>query len=150
MENKNILDFIQKLQSAIGAKPTAPTGESESAETGRVNAAVRSETENAGGVNERKTGADQKKASVSVFPSYAAADDKNGKSFLKTYNPFGEALQNRPQVSAPRAKMKPKEKIDLSSSKNLAGDKKTDVSKNMLDLINKHNRISSELKKRGD
>ena len=59
-------------------------------------------------------------------------------------------MQNRPQVSAPRAKKQPKEKIDLSSSKNLATNKKTEVSKNMGDLINKDNRISEELKKRGN
>lgn len=141
MENKNILEFIEKLQSAISGK------NNEKSENKEQNSA----DNNAPNPPENKS-ADQsahKRTSVSVFPSYAAGEN-DGKSYLKSYNPFGEAMQNRPQVSAPRAKKQPKEKIDLSSSKNLAADKKTEVSKNMVDLINKHNRISEELKKRGN
>lgn len=141
MENKNILDFIEKLQSAISGKNDNKTADGSS------------KNDNGNGEKtyapaEKNENPSSKTNAASVFPSYSAGEDKE-KSFLKSYNPFGEALQNRPQVSAPRAKKQPKEKIDLSSSKNLASDKKTEVSKNMLDLINKHNRISGELKKRG-
>ena len=64
---------------------------------------------------------------------------------MRSYNPFGSAAFERPQVVAPRAKKPLKEKIDLASSKNVTVKNKPEIKNDMVQLINKHNRISAKL-----
>lgn len=128
MENKGLIDFIGKLQAAAGFNKNSGETTKNSGET----------TKNTG---EEKQ-ADQE---TSAQKSKPVPDEK---SFMRSYNPFAESVTNRPQVTAPRAKKPPKEKIDLAASKNLAGSGGTEVKNNMIDLINKHNRILSKLKGR--
>lgn len=151
MQNKGFLDFIEKLQAAAnGQKAERPSSEPNS-----VSNSKQSYSNNAAKQkNDRKN---DESSDVTIGNSFIARD-KNAehggnpfypadeKSYIKTYNPFGEALSPRPQISAPRAKKQPKEKIDLSVGKNLAGEKKSEVSKNMLDLIKRHNALSLEIK----
>lgn len=153
MQNKGFLDFIEKLQAAASGKKsensTNASGLSSSANSGNggLSSAVNSGNGGASGNRANENSAEQKESGAKNAINLLAP--ANEKSYIKTYNPFGEALSPRPQISAPRAKKQPKEKIDLSLGKNLAGEKKTEVSKNMLDLIKRHNALSREIK-RGD
>lgn len=142
MQNKGFLDFIEKLQAAASGKKsessTNASGASASANGGNGGSSGNRANENS---------AEQKESGAKTAINLLAP--ANEKSYIRTYNPFGEALSPRPQITAPRAKKQPKEKIDLSLGKNLAGEKKSEVSKNMLDLIKRHNALSREIK-RGD
>lgn len=157
MQNKGFLDFIEKLQAAAsGKKSESSTNESASSASATggnsgANASANSGSSGNGGDNRgnraNENSAEQKESGAKTAINLLAP--ANEKSYIKTYNPFGEALSPRPQITAPKAKKQPKEKIDLSLGKNLAGEKKSEVSKNMLDLIKRHNALSREIK-RGD
>lgn len=157
MQNKGFLDFIEKLQAAASGKKsessTNANASSASATGGTSGANFSANNGNSGnggdnrGNRANENSAEQKESGAKNAINLLAP--ANEKSYMKTYNPFGEALSPRPQITAPRAKKQPKEKIDLSLGKNLAGEKKTEVSKNMLDLIKRHNALSREIK-RGD
>lgn len=149
MQNKGFLEFIEKLQAAASGKKAEQAQPPDA--SGKLRGGNFSEKTQSGGVRgttndgvrgEKLSG--QNKSEVKAAVNLIAP--ANEKSYIKTYNPFGEALSPRPQIAAPRAKKQPKEKIDLSLGKNLAGEKKNEASKNMLDLIKRHNALSREIK----
>lgn len=154
MENKGIIDFLQRLQSAVNGKSAEKNSENDLNKTNDAQNAADNSTANKNAQNIKEYSAKNIGEKARNVPPQNA---KNGepslflsdeKSYAKTYNPFCDALSPKPQVAAPRAKKQPKEKIDLSTAKNLASEKRTEASKNMLELINKHNRLSRELKNR--
>lgn len=163
MQNKGFLDFIEKLQAATSGKNNYPNANDKNNDknnkSGESDAIDESKS---GAANARKSGGAEsgdvrggsfaggntagRSFASGGLTSYSKTDEK---SYLKTYNPFGDALSPRPQIAAPRAKKQPKEKIDLSLGKNLAGEKKSEASKNMLDLIKRHNAASRTIKNGG-
>ncbi len=142
MENKGIIDFIERLQSAMTKKDGEKSAneQADKTEQSDINTAIKT---TAAGTSFTRNGnfIRKKEQNENSFTS-------DEKSYIKAYNPFSEALANKPQIAAPRAKKQPKEKIDLSAAKNLASEKRTEASKNMLELINRHNKLMSELKNR--
>ena len=66
---------------------------------------------------------------------------------MKAYNPFGNLQKNKPQLNMPKAPKPTKSRIDLSTSKNLAKDGVSEPSKNVIDLINRHNAFSAKIKR---
>lgn len=161
MQNKGFLDFIEKLQAAASGKKSesspSTNGNNASANSGTSGNGGAKASANSGAIGNGGVSGDnrndlaggnlteQKESGAKNAINLLAP--ANEKSYIKTYNPFGEALSPRPQITAPRAKKQPKEKIDLSLGKNLAGEKKSEVSKNMLDLIKRHNALSREIKR---
>lgn len=160
MQNKGFLDFIEKLQAAASGKKSESSANANASNVSSASAiggnsganfSANNGSSGNGGDNRgnraNENSTEQKENGAKTAINLLAP--ANEKSYIKTYNPFGEALSPRPQITAPRAKKQPKEKIDLSVGKNLAGEKKSEVSKNMLDLIKRHNALSREIK-RGD
>ena len=66
-------------------------------------------------------------------------------SYLKSYNPFASPLIEKPQITSPRADKPLRKAIDLSASKNLAGNASKDKAHNVINLINRHNYYSQKI-----
>ena len=126
MEKTSILDFISKL---TGAENNRQSDGGSSADPGK-NA---SGGENDGSANHEKNigGAEQK-------------------SFMKSYNPFSSAESDRRQIASPRAAKPPKNTIDLKNGKNLASEKKSDGSSDMVRFINRHNALINRINKKNE
>ena len=71
-------------------------------------------------------------------------------SFLKSYNPFASPLIEKPQITSARADKPLRKSIDLNGSKNLASSKGKDKTRNIIDLINKHNFYSHKINNNSD
>lgn len=139
-QNNGILDFINKLQAA--ANKNADKNLPAAANDNNAKSGVNSGTNLKSNENERNFSGAQNTQNGQY---HTPAEEKDDKSFMRSYNPFGTAAFERPQVVAPRAKKPLKEKIDLASSKNVAGKSKPEVKNDMVQLINKHNRLSAKL-----
>lgn len=133
MENNGILEFISKLQAAANNKAAA------SSDRGDNNANTQGENP----TNRKNSNTDKPEQNPNRF--VRTEEEKDDKSFMRSYNPFGSAAFERPQVVAPRAKKPLKEKIDLTTSKNVTVKNKPEIKNDMVQLINKHNRISAKL-----
>lgn len=133
MENNGILEFISKLQAAANNKAAA------SSDRGDNNANTQGENP----TNRKNSNTDKPEQNPNRF--VRTEEEKDDKSFMRSYNPFGSAAFERPQVVAPRAKKPLKEKIDLATSKNVTVKNKPEIKNDMVQLINKHNRISAKL-----
>ena len=144
MEKTSILDFVTRISALAGkqkndnqsqTKPTAKQNDNANAKTqnleqnGDFNATEKSE--NASGFSQNKN---------SYLP-------ESNNSFMKAYNPFGDLQKNKPQLNMPKAPRPTKNRIDLSSSKNLATNGVSEPSKNVIDLINRHNAFSAKIKR---
>lgn len=128
MEKTSILDFISKL-----------TGAENNRQSDGGNAADKTDE------NQTNGGSDGAKA---------ANTEKNisgeQKSFMKSYNPFTLAESDKRQISSPRAVKPPKSTIDLKNGKNLASEKKSDGSSDMVRFINRHNALAKQIKKKDE
>lgn len=133
MENNGILEFISKLQAAANNKAAA------NSDRGDNNANTQGENP----TNRKNSNTDKPEQNPNRF--VRTEEEKDDKSFMRSYNPFGSAAFERPQVVAPRAKKPLKEKIDLATSKNVTVKNKPEIKNDMVQLINKHNRISAKL-----
>ena len=71
-----------------------------------------------------------------------------GDSYLKSYNPFSSPLIKKPQISSSRAERPARSVIDLKSSKNLSNGKQSDKTRNIIELINRHNYYSQKITKK--
>ena len=71
-----------------------------------------------------------------------------GDSYLKSYNPFSSPLIKKPQISSSRAERPARSVIDLKASKNLTNGKQTDKTRNIIELINRHNYYSQKITKK--
>ncbi len=128
MEKTSILDFISKL-----------TGAENNRQSDGGNAASKTDE------NQTNGGSDGAKA---------ANTEKNisgeQKSFMKSYNPFTLADSDKRQITSPRAVKPPKSTIDLKNGKNLASEKKSDGSSDMVRFINRHNALAKQIKKKDE
>lgn len=128
MEKTSILDFISKL-----------TGAENNRQSDGDNAADKTDE------NRTSGGSDGAKA---------ANTEKNisgeQKSFMKSYNPFTLAESDKRQITSPRAVKPPKSTIDLKNGKNLASEKKSDGSSDMVRFINRHNALAKQIKKKDE
>lgn len=128
MEKTSILDFISKL-----------TGAENNRQSDGGNAAGKTDE------NQTNGGSDGAKA---------ANTEKNisgeQKSFMKSYNPFTLAESDKRQITSPRAVKPPKSTIDLKNGKNLASEKKSDGSSDMVRFINRHNALAKQIKKKDE
>lgn len=128
MEKTSILDFISKL-----------TGAENNRQSDDGNAAGKTDE------NRTNGGSDGAKA---------ANTEKNisgeQKSFMKSYNPFTLADSDKRQITSPRAVKPPKSTIDLKNGKNLASEKKSDGSSDMVRFINRHNALAKQIKKKDE
>lgn len=128
MEKTSILDFISKL-----------TGAENNRQSDGGNAADKTDE------NQTNGGSDGTKA---------ANTEKNisgeQKSFMKSYNPFTLAESDKRQITSPRAVKPPKSTIDLKNGKNLASEKKSDGSSDMVRFINRHNALAKQIKKKDE
>lgn len=128
MEKTSILDFISKL-----------TGAENNRQSDDGNAAGKTDE------NRKNGGSDGAKA---------ANTEKNisgeQKSFMKSYNPFTLAESDKRQITSPRAVKPPKSTIDLKNGKNLASEKKSDGSSDMVRFINRHNALAKQIKKKDE
>lgn len=128
MEKTSILDFISKL-----------TGAENNRQSDGGNAADKTDE------NRKNGGSDGAKA---------ANTEKNisgeQKSFMKSYNPFTLAESDKRQITSPRAVKPPKSTIDLKNGKNLASEKKSDGSSDMVRFINRHNALAKQIKKKDE
>ncbi len=128
MEKTSILDFISKL-----------TGAENNRQSDGGNAAGKTDE------NQTNGGSDGAKASNT---------EKNisgeQKSFMKSYNPFTLAESDKRQITSPRAVKPPKSTIDLKNGKNLASEKKSDGSSDMVRFINRHNALAKQIKKKDE
>ncbi len=128
MEKTSILDFISKL-----------TGAENNRQSDDGNAAGKTDE------NRTNGGSDGAKA---------ANTEKNisgeQKSFMKSYNPFTLAESDKRQITSPRAVKPPKSTIDLKNGKNLASEKKSDGSSDMVRFINRHNALAKQIKKKDE
>lgn len=128
MEKTSILDFISKL-----------TGAENNRQSDGGNAADKTDE------NQTNGGSDGAKA---------ANTEKNisgeQKSFMKSYNPFTLAESDKRQITSPRAVKPPKSTIDLKNGKNLASEKKSDGSSDMVRFINRHNALAKQIKKKDE
>ena len=70
-----------------------------------------------------------------------------GGSFAKTYNPFASPMLEKPQITSARVDRPTRTTICLNGSKNLVNGQVTDKTKNIVDLINRHNAFSQKFKK---
>ena len=68
-------------------------------------------------------------------------------SFAKTYNPFASPMLEKPQITSARVDSPTRTNICLNGSKNLVNGQVTDKTKNIVDLINRHNAFSQKFKK---
>lgn len=129
MEKTSILDFISKL-----------TGAENNRQSDGGNAA--------GKTDENRTSGE------SSDGAKAANTEKNisgeQKSFMKSYNPFTSAESDKRQITSPRAVKPPKSTIDLKNGKNLASEKKSDGSSDMVRFINRHNALAKQIKKKDE
>jgi len=75
-------------------------------------------------------------------------DKTSGDSFMRSYNPFSSAENDRRQITSPRAAKPPKSTIDLKSGKNLASEKKNDGTSDMVRFINRHNALANRIGKK--
>ncbi len=119
MENKGIWDLISKLSTPLKDK-----------NTNVENSANTPKEENLESVTEKES------------PSALSG------SYLKSYNPFASPLIKKTQISSARAERPPRAVIDLRSSKNLANGKANDKTRNIIELINKHNYYSHKITKK--
>lgn len=128
MEKTSILDFISKL-----------TGAENNRQSDDGNAAGKTDE------NRKNGGSDGAKA---------ANTEKNisgeQKSFMKSYNPFTSAESDKRQITSPRTVKPPKSTIDLKNGKNLASEKKSDGSSDMVRFINRHNALAKQIKKKDE
>lgn len=115
MEKTSILDFISKL---TGTTPNS--------------------------ADEEKKGSNDP-AEQSPKNSVKDNNESSQKSFMKSYNPFASADSDKRQISSPRAAKPPKSTIDLKNGKNLASEKKSDGSSDMVRFINRHNALSKQI-----
>lgn len=129
MEKTSILDFISKL-----------TGAENNRQSDGGNAA--------GKTDENRTSGE------SSDGAKAANTEKNisgeQKSFMKSYNPFTLAESDKRQITSPRTVKPPKSTIDLKNGKNLASEKKSDGSSDMVRFINRHNALAKQIKKKDE
>lgn len=70
---------------------------------------------------------------------------ENKNSFCKSYNPLASVSGDKNQISGPRASLPPRNKIDLSYSKNVANKNAKNKGANVLELINLHNAHSKKI-----
>lgn len=128
MEKTSILDFISKL-----------TGAENNRQSDGGNAADKTDENRTNGVSDG---------------AKAANTEKNisgeQKSFMKSYNPFTLAESDKRQITSPRAVKPPKSTIDLKNGKNLASEKKSDGSSDMVRFINRHNALAKQIKKKDE
>jgi len=126
MEKTSILDFVTKLSELANGKQQ------------------KKETATNGKQSELKS--DGQENSTCQNSAKKLGEDANN-SFLKSYNPFGEIQKNRPQLSMPKAPKPTKNTIDLSGGKAQIKNAKSSQSKNVIDLINRHNAFLLKIKK---
>ena len=128
MEKTSILDFISKLTGAENNRQSDGGNAADKADENRTN----------GGSDGAKAANTEKNISGEQ------------KSFMKSYNPFTLAESDKRQITSPRAVKPPKSTIDLKNGKNLASEKKSDGSSDMVRFINRHNALAKQIKKKDE
>mgnify|MGYP004545105493 FL=1 len=128
MEKTSILDFISKLTGAENNRQSDGGNAADKTDENRTN----------GGSDGAKAANTEKNISGEQ------------KSFMKSYNPFTLAESDKRQISSPRAVKPPKSTIDLKNGKNLASEKKSDGSSDMVRFINRHNALAKQIKKKDE
>lgn len=128
MEKTSILDFISKLTGAENNRQSDGGNAADKTDENRTN----------GGSDGAKAANTEKNISGEQ------------KSFMKSYNPFSLAESDKRQITSPRAVKPPKSTIDLKNGKNLASEKKSDGSSDMVRFINRHNALAKQIKKKDE
>lgn len=128
MEKTSILDFISKL-------------------TGTENNRQSDGGNTAGKTDENRTNGGSDGAKAANTEKNISGEQK---SFMKSYNPFTSAESDKRQITSPRAVKPPKSTIDLKNGKNLASEKKSDGSSDMVRFINRHNALAKQIKKKDE
>ncbi|MDY4676664.1 MAG: hypothetical protein SO373_05920 [Candidatus Borkfalkiaceae bacterium] len=128
MEKTSILDFISKLTGAENNRQSDGGNAADKTDENRTN----------GGSDGAKAANTEKNISGEQ------------KSFMKSYNPFTLAESDKRQITSPRAVKPPKSTIDLKNGKNLASEKKSDGSSDMVRFINRHNALAKQIKKKDE
>ncbi len=128
MEKTSILDFISKLTGAENNRQSDGGNAADKTDENRTN----------GGSDGAKAANTEKNISGEQ------------KSFMKSYNPFTLAESDKRQIPSPRAVKPPKSTIDLKNGKNLASEKKSDGSSDMVRFINRHNALAKQIKKKDE
>ena len=123
MEKTSILDFISKLTGAENNRQSDGGNAADKTDENRTN----------GGSDGAKAANTEKNISGEQ------------KSFMKSYNPFTLAESDKRQITSPRAVKPPKSTIDLKNGKNLASEKKSDGSSDMVRFINRHNALAKQI-----
>jgi len=121
MQKTTLLDFVTKLSQL--SKPQSTQKTQEDAEQIKQTSAS-DKTDN---------------------PPTTQAETDN--TFMRSYNPFEQSLKERSQLSMPRAQKPTKDKIDLSLCKSKPQKGQSDSTKNMIDLINRHNAFCKRIQK---
>lgn len=129
MEKTSILDFISKL-----------TGAENNRQSDGGNAA--------GKTDENRTSGESSDGAKAANTEKTISGEQ--KSFMKSYNPFTLAESDKRQITSPRAVKPPKSTIDLKNGKNLASEKKSDGSSDMVRFINRHNALAKQIKKKDE
>ena len=119
MENKGIWDIISKLTAPLNKNEQPTTTYNDNIEQ---DSAIKSEQ-------------------PEQVPTF-------GDSYLKSYNPFSSPLIKKPQISSSRAERPARSVIDLRTSKNLSNGKQSDKTRNIIELINRHNYYSQKITKK--
>ena len=128
MEKTSILDFISKL---TGAESNRQSDDGTAA----------------GKTDENRTNGGSDGAKAANTEKNISGEQK---SFMKSYNPFTLAESDKRQITSPRAVKPPKSTIDLKNGKNLASEKKSDGSSDMVRFINRHNALAKQIKKKDE
>lgn len=129
MEKTSILDFISKL-------------------TGAENNRQSDDGNAAGKTDENRTSGESSDGAKAANTEKTISGEQ--KSFMKSYNPFTLAESDKRQITSPRAVKPPKSTIDLKNGKNLASEKKSDGSSDMVRFINRHNALAKQIKKKDE
>lgn len=134
MENKGIWDILNTLTAGLGDKTKGQNQNEKQNKPQNDKSNLNCNAEN-GGNNKSKS---QNKFCGTMSGQDKSQNNKDN-SYMKSYNPFICASIQKPQITSAHAQKPAKNFIDLSASKNLAGNSKSDSSENIIRLINRHN-----------
>ncbi len=145
MDNKSIWDLISK----IAMPKILNGGNTQTYPIDSHSSSVESDTQNSNGDGSSPSFAPDSKFQPSEENSstFQTNEKTMSGSFLKSYNPFASPLIEKPQITSQRAEKPLRSTIDLRGSKNLTSGEKKEKTRNIIELINRHNYYSNKIKK---
>ncbi len=139
MDNKSIWDLISKI-----AMPKILNGGNTHPSPSSADSAQQNSSDNGDAPSFEQDSNFQ--PSEENFSTDNGNEKNMSGSFLKSYNPFASPLIEKPQITSQRAEKPLRNTIDLRGSKNLTNGEKKEKTRNIIDLINRHNYYSNKIK----